>query len=405
MATKSSSEQLSTASAEAHLSVCPRVAEEAVRPLQVTAFSWKSLADVEPQALGLTYFFDAVADGEPYSVTIAFSGRRIGVRGKPRSKDVFEVTETVEHIVPGSGRLAITTRVVDVAPGEWQVTAMPTNDRRAGARSSRREPGRQPRLPVGSASGATGYVPVIQVCAPGVHVGAWPALVGLGVAVGLVLQALLASHAQLPFTSVLAVSLAASLVGLFGAKAYYLVGHYLMRRFLPAHRDDERPAVRSAGMCIQGFVAGALVTLVAGALVTGLPVGVLLDVTAPGLFFGMTIGRFGCFFGGCCAGRPTASRFGLWSSDRRLGVRRIPTQLLESTLALCIAAPALLAMWVTKPHPGGVVFVGAIAAYTLGRQALFPLRDNPRKTAHGRSLTMALTGLVILVDVAVGVFW
>ena len=403
MTTRSSSERLSTASAEARLGVRPSVAEEGARPLQVTAFACEPLADVEPQALGLTYFFDAVADGEPYSVTIAFSGRRLGVRGKPRPKDAFEVTETVERVVPGSGRLAITTRVVDVAPGEWQVTATPVNDRRAGTGPFRPPPGRRPRLPVGSASGATGYAPVIQACAPGAHLGAWPALVGLGVAVGLVLQALLATHAQLPVTGVLGVSLAASLVGLLGAKAYYLAGHYLMRRFLPTHRDDERPALWTAGMCIQGFVAGALGTLVAGALVTGLPVGALLDVTAPGLFVGMTIGRFGCFFGGCCAGRPTTSRFGLWSSDRRLGVRRIPTQLLESTLALCIAGPAFLAMWVTTPHPGGVVFVGAIAAYTLGRQALFPLRDNPRKTAHGRSVTMSLTGLVVLVDVLVGV--
>ncbi len=402
MAIRSISERMSTPPAGARLSVRPSVAEEPARRLQVTAFRCEPLADVEPQALGLTYFFDAGTDGEPYSVTIRFTGRRIGVRGKPRPKDVFEATETVERVVPGSGRLAITTRVVDVAPGEWQVTATPVHNRHAGARPPRPASGQQPRLPVGSASGVTGYAPVIQVRAPGAHLGAWPALVGLGVAVGLVLQALLATHAQLSSTHVLRVSLAASLVGLFGAKAYYLAGHYLMRRFVPAHRDDERPAVWTAGMCIQGFVAGALGTLVAGAFVTGLPVGTLLDVTAPGLFFGMTIGRFGCFFGGCCAGRPTASRFGLWSSDRRLGVRRIPTQLLESTLALCIAGPALVAMWATTPHPGGVVFVGAIAAYTLGRQALFPLRDNPRKTAHGRSLTMALAGLVVLVTVATG---
>ena len=179
----------------------------------------------------------------------------------------------------------------------------------------------------------------------------------------------------------------------------------MARHFLAGHRDDQRPAVLTAGLCIQGFVAGAVGALVVGAFVAGVPVGTLLDVTAPGLFLGMTIGRFGCFFGGCCVGRPTASRWGLWSSDQRLGVRRIPTQLLESTVALSIGLPALLAMWATTPHPAGVVFIGTIAAYTLGRQLLFPLRDNPRKTAHGRTFTMALTGLVILVDVAVGVFW
>jgi phosphatidylglycerol:prolipoprotein diacylglycerol transferase len=94
-------------------------------------------------------------------------------------------------------------------------------------------------------------------------------------------------------------------------------------------------------MCIQGFGLGAIGTLVIGAWATGMPAGPLLDVTAPGLLVGMTIGRFGCFFGGCCAGRPTASRWGLWSSDRRLGVRRVPTQLLESTVALVVGLAAL----------------------------------------------------------------
>ena len=406
VATKLSSEGLSGFSepVEVRALLPRRVAEMGTSPLQVTPFRCEPLADIEPQALGLTYFFDAASTGDPYPVTIRFTGRRVGAKGKLRPRDRFDVTETVEHVVPGSGRLAVTVRVVDIAPGAWQVTATPVNDKRSGAGSSRSATARQPRLPVATASGTTGYARVIQVRAPGAHLGAWPALVGLGVAVGLATQVLLATHAHLDATRIVALSLAASLAGLVGAKFYYRAGHYLMRRFLPAHRNDERPAVLTAGLCIQGFMAGAVVTLVVGALVTGVSVRALLDVTAPGLFLGMTIGRFGCFFGGCCVGRPTASRFGLWSSDQRLGVRRIPAQLLESSLALCIAIPATLAMWATTPRPRGVVFIGTIAAYTLGRQLLFPLRDNPRKTAHGRRLAMALTGLVVLIDVAVGVF-
>ena len=403
VATKLSSEGLSGFSEPVRAPLPRRAAEMGTGPLQVTPFRCEPLADIEPQALGLTYFFDAASTGDPYPVTIRFTGRRVGAKGNLPPRDRFDVTETVEHVVPGSGRLAVTVRVLDIAPGEWQVTATPVNDTRSRAGSSRSVV-RQPRLPVATASGATGFARVIQVRAPGAHLGAWPALVGLGVAVGLASQVLLATHAHLDATRIVALSLAASLAGLVGAKFYYLAGHYLMRRFLPAHRNDVRPAVVAAGLCIQGFVAGAVITLVVGALVTGVSVGTLLDVTAPGLFLGMTIGRFGCFFGGCCVGRPTASRFGLWSSDQRLGVRRIPTQLLESSLALCIAIPATLAMWATTPRPGGVVFIGTIAAYTLGRQLLFPLRDNPRKTAHGRRLAMALTGLVVLIDVAVGVF-
>jgi phosphatidylglycerol:prolipoprotein diacylglycerol transferase len=383
----------------------PRSADRAdARPLQVMTFACEPLAGLEPRSLGLTYWFEAAAEGEPYPVTIRFTGRRVGVNGEPSPKDRFSINEHVKHVVPGSGRVAVTARVGGVAPGEWDVTATPVSDPQFPDTTNRSASRQRPSMPRASSSGAAGYGPVIQVRAPGARLGAWPALVGLGVVVGLTTQALLANHFHLHPVRVLLESLAASLVGLLGAKFYYLAGHYLMRHFLAEHRSDQRPAMATVGMCIQGFVAGAIVTLAVEALVTGVPIGRLLDVTAPGLLLGMTIGRLGCFFGGCCAGRPTASRWGVWSSDRRLGVRRIPTQIFESTLALLIAVPALVAVWETRPHPAGVVFVGSLAAYTLGRQLLFPLRDNPRKTAHGLSLTMMLTGLVVVIDVAVGVF-
>ncbi len=363
------------------------------RPLQVTTFGCETFAGIEPQALGLTYWFDTAASGKPYRVTVRFTGRRIGVKGKPGPRDSFNVLESVDHVVPGSGPIAMTTRVPDIAPGRWHVTATPTGDARPRSTTSRTVSTRRLSLPSASTSGTTGFAPIMRVRAPGARLGVWPALVSLGTVVALTVQALLAAHAHLAVTRVLAVSLVACVVGLAGAKLYFLTGHYLGGRRLPS--------LLTGGMCIQGFVLGAIGALVVGARVAGVPVGPVLDVTAPGLLFGMTIGRFGCFFGGCCAGRPTGSRWGLWSSDRRLGMRRIPTQLLESTVALVVGLAALLAVWATTAHPAGVVFVGAIAAYTLGRQLLFPLRAGPRHTAHGRTLTMALAGLVVAVDIAV----
>jgi phosphatidylglycerol:prolipoprotein diacylglycerol transferase len=207
--------------------------------------------------------------------------------------------------------------------------------------------------------------------------------------VALVIQALLATRAGLSVTQVAVLSTIACLAGLIGAKLYYL-----------AHHPQQLSARGGGlgGMCLQGFVLAAVATIVSGALSTGVPVGPLLDVTAPGLVFGIGIGRVGCFFGGCCAGRPTASRWGLWSSDRRLGLRRIPVQLMESALALLLGLAALRAVETVTARPAGTVFIAAIAAYTLGRQLLFPLRDLPRKTAQGRQLIMALSGLVLIAD-------
>jgi len=349
--------------------------------LQVTKSRCDALDELEPHALGVTYWFEPPPEGGPYAVTVRLRGRRIGVKGRAGRRDTFERIERIESIVPGTGPIAVTIRVNDVAPGEWQVTATAeaTASPAAGGRAS------PIRLPSGSSSGGTAYGPMVRISAPGARLGAWPALVGIGVVCALVVQYVLARHAGLPTLRVLGLSLSSALVGAVGAKVYYLVEH---RR--------ERPPLSTAGLCIQGFVLAAIATLVLGALALDVAVGTLLDVTTPGLLWAMTIGRFGCFFGGCCAGRPTASRFGLWSSNRRLGLRRIPTQLLEAGLALGVGAAAAAVVIADAASPAGFVFAAAIAAYTLGRQLLFPLRDLPRNTSNGRVVTLALAAAVVI---------
>ena len=181
----------------------------------------------------------------------------------------------------------------------------------------------------------------------------------------------------------MAVSLVACLVGLTGAKLYYLVDH----------REGLRGGV-AAGMCIQGFVIGAIGALIGGAALTGMSLGVVLDVTAPGLLLAMAIGRLGCFFGGCCAGRPSGGRWALWSSDRRLGARRFPVQLAESALVATVGLAALAVAWSTPRQGFPTLFVVSIAVYVVGRQLLFPYRAVPRRTRLGRPATIGI-GLAV----------
>jgi phosphatidylglycerol:prolipoprotein diacylglycerol transferase len=320
-------------------------------------------------------------------LTIRFTGRRSGVPGKPGSQARFTADETIQAVIPGSGRVTITKRIQDIPPGQWSVSATAVAD--AADSIARPMPSKA------SASGKTGFAPLIRVRAPGVRIASWPLLVGLGAGVALTVQALLAVRLSLPVSSVLLVSLVACLIGVAGARLYYLAEHPQRQRGLMN---------MTSGMCIQGFVLAAVSTVVVGALLLGLPVPTLLDATAPGLLFGMAVGRIGCFFGGCCVGRPTGSRWGLWSSDRRLGTRRIPTQLFESTMALLIGLAALAVVLTTTARPAGTVFLAAVAAYTLGRQLLFPLRELPRNTARGRFLTMVFAAIVLTAAVAVLTF-
>ena len=136
-------------------------------------------------------------------------------------------------------------------------------------------------------------------------------------------------------------------------------------------------------------------------MLLGLSPGPVLDVTAPGLLLGMMVGRFGCLLGGCCAGRPTSSRWGVWSSDRSVGVRRVPVQLFESSLAGVVAALAFFEVILFGTSAGGLVFVAGIAVYTGGRQLLFPLRGIPRTTAHGPKVMLGSASLVALAATAV----
>ena len=363
-----------------------RNGHSAAQGLQVEGFGWKTLAELEPQALGLTFWFEPSTDEDASPGAIRFAGHRVGVRGKPGPRDHFTVVESLEDVVPGSGPIAVTTRVRDITPGEWRVTATQVD---GDTRRSRSASKRRAISPSASSSGTTAFARALQVRAPGAHLGVWPALIGIGVAVGLAVQALVASHLHIPVVQVFAVSLVACLVGLLGAKLYYLIGHSV--------KGDRGAFTLLSGACIQGFVLGAAAALVAGARLQGISVGPLLDATAPALLFGMAIGRYGCFFGGCCVGRATASRWGLWASDRHLGMRRVPVQLLESAVALALGVGALIVVWAGS-LPGGVVFVGAIAAYTFGRQVLFPLRAGPRHTPYGRTITMTLAALVFFAD-------
>jgi phosphatidylglycerol:prolipoprotein diacylglycerol transferase len=172
-------------------------------------------------------------------------------------------------------------------------------------------------------------------------------------------------------------------------------------RYLLSHRGGP-VRIHAAGMSFQGFLIGFLVSLTVGSSLSGLDLGLVLDLTAPGLLFGLGIGRLGCIFSGCCAGRPTASRWGLWSSDRDIGLRRIPVQLLESGLAGVAGAGALLLIALVELPYTGMVFVGTTAAYILGRQLLFALRDRPRPTDYGRLVTMFASAAALLADLAVG---
>ena len=342
-----------------------------------------------PHVVPVTYWFDPPAA----EVTVRFSGRRIGVSGRPGPGDVFQHEERVRGVPAGSGPVSVTAKVRGVNPGQWTVTARGTlstvNSAARNPPSPRVVPvfparwsWRRWRLSEGSAAPAqTCLAPFATP--PAVIVGSWAALVLAGILVALMTQWLVLSALDLRLDHVLTVSVPTGLAGAVGGKVWYVLLH--------------RRTGRRQGWAVQGFVTGVIVVALPLLVLLRVPAGPYLDASAPGLLFGLAIGRLGCFFTGCCAGRATASRWGVWSSNRRVGARRIPTQLLESALAAGVGAAVLVAVIQLGSRSGGW-FVAAVAAYTLIRQAVLQLREERRQSRRGSLLVATAAALVLVID-------
>jgi phosphatidylglycerol:prolipoprotein diacylglycerol transferase len=321
------------------------------------------------EILAVTYWFEPAQRPQPYPVTVRYVGRRVGVTGKYQPGDQFVHDETIAQVVPGSGPIALTARIGGINPCEWLVTAhqLGSSEARPATRQARRW--RQatvspvavavaaPHGPVArfwrrwappTASTEASATPIRTTPPPFVHVAGtlaliWLSMVTLGMVLAVLLQSQVVSRAHVALRPVWTVALATIAVGIVGAKVWFVV----------KHRSDHR----YDGWCIQGLIVGASLGAAILLALARMPVGVYLDGTAPGLLLGLAVGRVGCFFAGCCGGPPTASRWGVWSSDQHVGARRIPTQLMEAALVLGLGLGALVEL-LSHSTAGGAFSLG-----------------------------------------------
>ncbi len=336
--------------------------------------------EVAPVALVVSHWFDAGPAGGPdYPATVRISGRRRAVPGRPTKRDTFSIVETVPGVVPGSGRVSTTSWIYDIAPGDWDVTAELLGPERARAAIP------DVRLPRASwswrrwsLSRADG--PVRTRWAPLAPLAAIPAVLP-GSFTALAVAAIVAAVASQPwFLAPLGIDVGASMVaslsglvlGLVGAKAWYM-----------GLKGPSRQTLKE-GWSVDGFLVTAPLAAIAVAFAQDLQVPAYLDAVAPGIFLAVAIGRVGCFLTGCCAGRATRG-WGLWSSNRRVGAKRVPAQLIESALGLTLATISAIALLGHVAAGSGAVFAFSIVAYAVARQGLLRLRAETRSFSWRRA--------------------
>ena len=363
-----------------------------VNPRRGTAIPPQAAApSVEPEALVVSHWFDPGVEGEPYSATIRLSGRRVGISGPTRASDTFVHDEAVDLIVPGSGPVSVSSWVYGLVPGDLSVSAelirrpSASDPLLAGRRAGR--PGTEPlaravwswrrrKLSTGSTEPLKTrwaiLAPVARI--PGVVPGSFTVLALLGFVVAAVIPWEILQRTGIGGSTSLVVSGFAIVVGVAGAKVWYRALH------------PDAPII-GAGWAVDGFLVVAPLAGLAALYAFDLPIGQFLDASAPGLFAAVAIGRLGCFFTGCCAGRCTRHPLGIWSSDRRIGARRIPTQLLESGAGLVIGVTAGILVLADAIVLHGAVFVVSLGVYLVVRQYLLRLRAEPRPFLWQRRTT------------------
>jgi phosphatidylglycerol:prolipoprotein diacylglycerol transferase len=164
--------------------------------------------------------------------------------------------------------------------------------------------------------------------------------------------------AALPLAYRFALAAAGFVGGVFAAKLPFLIG-----------ADPTDVPFLADGKTITTGLIGAYLAVEGVKLALGVRVKTGDSFALP-LAAAVAVGRWGCFFNGCCAGTETRLPWGVDFGD---GVRRHPTQIYESLFHLLMAAVVLGLMW--KKWLTGhrlQLYLIAYSAYRFGTEFIRP---------------------------------
>jgi len=158
---------------------------------------------------------------------------------------------------------------------------------------------------------------------------------------------------------------------------------------------------RSGGVFYGGLIAAVLVSFWYLRR-HKMPLWATCDVFAPGVALGHAIGRLGCFFAGCCYGRPTTLPWGIVFSDpfaasyvgTPLGVPLHPTQLYEAGAELVILALLLLSERRGRPFAGRTFWIYTLL-YGISRFIIEFFRGDERGSLLGLSTSQFISVLLV----------
>jgi phosphatidylglycerol:prolipoprotein diacylglycerol transferase len=163
-----------------------------------------------------------------------------------------------------------------------------------------------------------------------------------------------------------------------------------------------------------GVFYGGLILAVAVALIyirrIGLPLWTTCDVFAPGIALGHVVGRFGCFFAGCCYGKATSVPWAITFTNpyaaanvgTPLNIPLHPTQLYEAGAEALILLVLLATESRGKRYPGRTFWLYMLL-YAISRFIIEFYRGDPRGAVLMFSTSQFIS--IVLAPLALGMLF
>lgn len=223
-------------------------------------------------------------------------------------------------------------------------------------------------------------------------------LVALGFLAGLAITLRLARRAGLSQDKITNLAVYCAIAGIVGAKLFMFlfdIGDYIRN----PGQIFTLETLQAAGVFHGGFIVALLVAMLYMRR-QGLPAFLTMDVFAPGVALGQSIGRLGCFAAGCCWGKECDLPWGVrfrsdFAAPVPLGKTLHPVQLYESVADLIIFG-ILYRQFGKSQRPGQVIGL-YLVLYSSARFVIEFFREHEQSLVGPFSLTqwIALALLVL----------
>jgi phosphatidylglycerol---prolipoprotein diacylglyceryl transferase len=229
------------------------------------------------------------------------------------------------------------------------------------------------------------------------HIYAYGFFIALGFIFGLMVAILKAQREGIPFGTIIDLFFYTVLSALIGSRILFVLLNF------DVYRQDPLRIFKiwEGGLVFYGGLILAFMVALWYMKWHRLPIWKLADLISPLIALGLSFGRIGCFFAGCCYGKETSLPWGVVfknpDSLARLNVPLHPTQLYDAANGLAIF---LFLTWMEKRKTfDGQIFWLFLFLYSITRFFIEILRGDPRGFLFGDLLsTSQAIGILLAIS-------